>query len=90
MKELKFDELELISGGRGMNEEEKASRFEIDRKCYDLKDYYYSHRRSKEWPAIEEKIHEAAYKWYQAIANAPENHPTIPFSDFFDFEEYKN
>ncbi len=43
----------------------------------------------EQWHRVEEIIHEAAAKWYQAIANAPEDHPTIPFSDFFDFEEYK-
>ena len=89
-RELKIEDLRSVTGGRGMNQEEYLSQFEIDKQYYDLKDYYYTHRREKEWKRVEQEIHDAAGRWYQTIANAPEDHPTIPFSDFFDFEAHKN
>ncbi|MBQ5556025.1 MAG: hypothetical protein IIT44_09630, partial [Erysipelotrichaceae bacterium] len=61
----------------------------INRQYVELRSLYYAKGRMEQWHRVEEIIHEAAAKWYQAIANAPEGHPTIPFSDFFDFEEYK-
>ena len=83
------EELETISGGRGLNAEEEASQYVINRQYVELRSLYYAKGRMEQWHRVEEIIHEAAAKWYQAIANAPEDHPTIPFSDFFDFEEYK-
>ena len=89
IKELMLEELETISGGRGLNAEEEASQYVINRQYVELRSLYYAKGRMEQWHRVEEIIHEAAAKWYQAIANAPEGHPTIPFSDFFDFEEYK-
>ena len=89
IKELMPEELETISGGRGLNAEEEASQYVINRQYVELRSLYYAKGRMEQWHRVEEIIHEAAAKWYQAIANAPEDHPTIPFSDFFDFEEYK-
>ncbi|MBQ3994130.1 MAG: hypothetical protein II638_04700 [Erysipelotrichaceae bacterium] len=89
IKELMPEELETISGGRGLNAEEEASQYVINRQYVELRSIYYAKGRMEQWHRVEEIIHEAAAKWYQAIANAPEDHPTIPFSDFFDFEEYK-
>ncbi len=89
IKELMPEELETISGGRGLNAEEEASQYVINRQYVELRSLYYAKGRMEQWHRVEEIIHEAAAKWYQAIANAPEGHPTIPFSDFFDFEEYK-
>ena len=83
------EELETIPGGRGLNAEEEASQYVINRQYVELRSLYYAKGRMEQWHRVEEIIHEAAAKWYQAIANAPEDHPTIPFSDFFDFEEYK-
>ena len=89
IKELMPEELETISGGRGLSAEEEASQYVINRQYVELRSLYYAKGRMEQWHRVEEIIHEAAAKWYQAIANAPEGHPTIPFSDFFDFEEYK-
>ncbi|MBQ1323702.1 MAG: hypothetical protein IIY30_07920 [Erysipelotrichaceae bacterium] len=89
IKELMPEELETISGGRGLNAEEEASQYVINRQYVELRSLYYAKGRMEQWHRVEEIIHEAAAKWYQTIANAPEDHPTIPFSDFFDFEEYK-
>ena len=89
IKELMPEELETISGGRGLNAEEEASQYVINRQYVELRSLYYAKGRMEQWHRVEEIIHEAAAEWYQAIANAPEGHPTIPFSDFFDFEEYK-
>ena len=89
IKELMPEELETISGERGLNAEEEASQYVINRQYVELRSLYYAKGRMEQWHRVEEIIHEAAAKWYQAIANAPEGHPTIPFSDFFDFEEYK-
>ena len=89
MKELKYDELELVSGGRGLNAEEEALQYVINRQYVELRSLYYAKGRMEQWHRVEEIIHEAAAKWYKAIADAPKDHPTIPFSDFFDFEEYK-
>jgi hypothetical protein len=89
IKELMPEELEAISGGRGLNAEEEASQYVINRQYVELRSLYYAKGRMEQWHRVEEIIHDAAAKWYQAIANAPEDHPTIPFSDFFDFEEYK-
>ena len=89
IKELMPEELETIAGGRGLNAEEEASQYVINRQYVELRSLYYAKGRMEQWHRVEEIIHEAAAKWYQAIANAPEGHPTIPFSDFFDFEEYK-
>ena len=89
IKELMPEELETISGGRGLNAEEEASQYVINRQYVELRSLYYAKGRMEQWHRVEDIIHEAAAKWYQAIANAPEGHPTIPFSDFFDFEEYK-
>ena len=89
IKELMPEELETISGGRGLNAEEEASQYVINRQYVELRSLYYAKGRMEQWHRVEEIIHEAAAKWYQAIANAPEDHPTIPFSDFFNFEEYE-
>ncbi|MBQ9157820.1 MAG: hypothetical protein IJ136_00615 [Erysipelotrichaceae bacterium] len=89
IKELMPEELETISGGRGLNAEEEASQYVINRQYVELRSLYYAKGRMEQWHRVEQIIHDAAAKWYQAIANAPEGHPTIPFSDFFDFEEYK-
>ena len=89
IKELMPEELEMISGGRGLNAEEEASQYVINRQYVELRSLYYAKGRMEQWHRVEQIIHDAAAKWYQAIANAPEGHPTIPFSDFFDFEEYK-
>ncbi len=86
---LSDDEVEIISGGRGLNAEEDAAQYEINRRYEELRRRYYAKWRIEEWHRVEEIIHQAAADWYQAIRNAPEGHPTIPFSDFFNFEEYE-
>ena len=79
----------MISGGRGLNAEEEASQYEINRRYEELRLRYRAKGRIEEWHRVEQIIHDAAAKWYQVIRNAPEDHPTIPFSDFFNFEEYE-
>ncbi|MBR4485460.1 MAG: hypothetical protein IKO97_09650 [Erysipelotrichaceae bacterium] len=87
-KELMPEELGLVSGGRGMNAEEKASVAEINRQYCALRDRYYAEGRNDEWNHMQMILHDAVEDWYRAIKDAPEDHPTIPFSDFFDFGEY--
>ncbi len=89
IKELMPEELETVSGGRALNAEEEAAQYEINRRYEELRRRYYDKWRIDEWHGVEEIIHDAAAKWYQAIRNAPEGSPTIPFSDFFNFEEYE-
>ena len=90
IKELMPEELEMISGGRRMNAEEEASQYVINRQYVELRSRYYAKGRMEEWHRVEQIIHDATARWYQAIADAPEDHPTIPFSDFFDFSEYEH
>ena len=74
IKELMPEELETISGGRGLNAEEEASQYVINRQYVELRSLYYAKGRMEQWHRVEEIIHEAAAKWYQAIANG-----LIPF-----------
>ena len=85
IRELDLEELELVSGGRGMYESEDQ---DYNKMRSALADKYWQMRnegRKEEASAMYKRFKESYFTWMKAIENAEDRSPAIPFSKYFQF-----
>jgi hypothetical protein len=83
IKDIAFEELDQVAGGRARRKSEHAEWQSILRSLKVRTQTLASQGKTAEIKALEHDYHEAYDDWCRDIANAPDNGPDIHFGDYF-------